>query len=69
MICGDNVVGLGSFVCSWYDGDVSVVARIDMANASLGCGRGLSPVCSFAWSAVAFCIWICRCPDVVCLCF
>ena len=38
------VIGLGSFVCSWDAGSVSVVARVDNAMSSLGCGRGLSPV-------------------------
>ena len=47
---------LGSFMCSWDACVVSVVARVDRANASLGRGRGLSPVCSFACIAVAFSI-------------
>ena len=58
MICVVIVVGLGSVVCSWYAGDVSVVVRVDMASASLRCGRGLSPVCSFAWIAIALSILI-----------
>ena len=56
MACVVAVVGLGSFVCSWDAGVVSVVARVDRANASLGRGRGLSPVCSFACTALAFSI-------------
>ncbi len=50
------VVGLGSLVCSWVAGCVSVVARVDRAISSLGRGRGLSPVCSFACTALAFSI-------------
>jgi hypothetical protein len=65
MVCVVDVVGLGSFVYSWDAGNVSVVARVDRANSSLGWGRGLSPMCSFACIAVAFSIWICACPDVV----
>ena len=59
------VIGLGSFVYSWDAGSVSVVAWVDRADASLGWGRGLSPVCRFACIAVAFSIWIFVCPDVV----
>ena len=65
MVCVVVVIGLGSFVYSWDDGSVNVVDRVDRANASLGWGRGLSPVSSFACIAVAFSIWVCVCPDVV----
>ena len=65
MVCGVVVIGLGSFVYSWDAGSVSVVARVDRANSSLGRGRGVSPVCSFACIAIAFSIWICICPDAV----
>ena len=41
------------------------MARVDRANFSLGWGRGLSPVCSFAYTAIAFRNWICVCPDAV----
>ena len=62
------VTGLGSLVCSWDAGSVSVVARVDRTNSSLGWGRGLSPVCSFACTVVALSIWSCVCPDdVVCV--
>ena len=65
MVCVVVVIGLGSLVYSWDTGSVSVVARVDRPNSSLGWGRGLSPVCSFAFIAVAFSIWICVCPDAV----
>ncbi len=65
MVCVVVVVGLGSFVCSWDAGSVSVVARVDKANSSLGWNRDLSPVCSFSCTAIAFSIWICVCPDAV----
>ena len=42
MVCVVNVVGLGSFVCSWDAGCVSVEARVDRATSNLGVGRGLS---------------------------
>jgi hypothetical protein len=44
MVCVVIVVGLGSLVCSWDAGCVSVVARVDRAISSSGRGRGLSPV-------------------------
>ena len=50
------VVGLGSLVCSWDAGCVSVVARVDRAISNLGRGRGLSPVFSLACTALAFSI-------------
>ena len=56
MVCVVNVVGLGSFVCSWDAGCVSVEARVDRATSNLGVGRGLSPVWSFACTALAFSI-------------
>ena len=56
MVCVVIFVGLGSLVCSWDAGCVSVVARVDRAISSLGRGRGLSPVCSFACTALAFSI-------------
>ena len=59
------VIGLGSFVCSWNAGTVSVVARVVKAMSSLGCGRGLSPLCSFACIADVFSIKSCVCPDDV----
>ena len=65
MVCVVFVVGLGSLVCSWDAGRVSVVARVVRADSSLGWGRGLSPVCSLACTAFALSIWICVCPDVV----
>jgi hypothetical protein len=40
MVCVVVVIGLGSLVCSWDAGSVSVVARVDRANSSLGLGRG-----------------------------
>ncbi len=67
MVCVMVVIGLGSFVCSWDAGNVGVVARVDKAMSSLGCGRGLSPLCSFACIVVALSIRSCVCPDdVVC---
>ena len=65
MICDVVVVGLGSLVCSWDDGSVSVAARVDRAVSSLGWGRGLSPLCSFACTAITLSIWSCVCPDDV----
>ena len=59
MVCVVVVVGLESFVYSWDAGSMSVVARVDRANSSLGWGRGLSPEYSFACIAVAFSIWMC----------
>jgi hypothetical protein len=53
------VMGLGSLVCSWDAGSVNVVASVDRASSSLGCGRGLPPECSFACTAVAFSIRSC----------
>ena len=40
MVCVVVVIGLGSFVYSWDVGSVSVVARVDRGNSSLGWGRG-----------------------------
>jgi hypothetical protein len=65
MFCVVVVIGVGSFVCSWDAGSVSVVARVDMAMSSLGCGRGLSPLCIFACIDVALSIRSCVCPDDV----
>ncbi len=66
MICVAVVVGLGSFVCSWDVDSISVAARVDRAMFSLGWGRDLSPLCSFACTAIALSIWSCFCPvDVV----
>ena len=65
MVCEVVVIGLRSFVYSWDAVSVSVLARVNRANSSLGWGRGLSPVCSFACIVVAFSIRICVCPDVV----
>ncbi len=56
MVCVVVVVGLGSLTCSWDAGCDSVVARVDRATSNLGRGRGLSPVCSFACTALAFSI-------------
>ena len=67
MVCVVVVIGLGSCVCSWDAGSVSVVARVDRAVSSLGCGRGLSPLCSFACIVVALCIRSCVCSDDVVL--
>ena len=65
MICDVVVVGLGSLMCSWDAGDISVAARVDMAVSSVGWGRGLSPLCSFACTAITLSIWSCVCPDGV----
>jgi hypothetical protein len=65
MVCVVAVIGLESFVCSWNAGSVSVVARVIKAMSSLGGGRGLSPLCSFACIAYAFSIRSCVCPDDV----
>ncbi len=46
-------------------GYISVAARVDRAMSSLGWGQGLSPLCSFACTAVALSIWSCACPDDV----
>ena len=48
MICDGDVLCLGSLLCSWYAGSISVVARVDMVVFSLGWGQGLSPLCSVA---------------------
>jgi hypothetical protein len=64
-VCVVVVIGLGSFLCSWDAGSVSVVARVDRAMSSLGWGRGLSPLCSFACIVVALSIRSCVCPDDV----
>ena len=50
---------------SWDVGSVSVLASVERAMSSLGWGRGLSPLCSFACIAVALSIRSCVCPDVV----
>jgi len=42
-----------------------VVARVDRAMSSLGWGRGSSPQCSFASTAVALSIRSYVCPDDV----
>ena len=47
-------VGLGSLMCFWDAGSISVAARVDRAESSLGWGRGLSPLCGFACTAVTF---------------
>ncbi len=65
MVCVVVVDGLGSFVCSWDAGCISVSARVDRAIYSLGWGRGLSPLCSFARTVVTLIICICVCPDCV----
>ena len=65
MVCVVVVVGLGSLVCSWDASGVSVVARVDRAISSLGWGRYLSPLCSFACTVVALSIRSCVCPDDV----
>jgi hypothetical protein len=67
MICVVVVAGLGSFVFSWDVGSISVAARVDRAISSLGWGRGLFPLSSFACTVVTLSIWRCVCPDgVVC---
>jgi len=65
MVYAIVVLGLRSFVCSWDAGRVSVVARVDRAMSSLGWGRVLSPLCSFACTDVALSIRSCVCPDDV----
>ena len=65
MVCVVCVVGLGSLVCSWDVGSVSVVSRVDIAKSSLGWGWDLSPLCSFACTADALSIRSCVCPDDV----
>ena len=65
MVCVVVVIGVGSFVCSWDAGSVSVVARVDKVMSSLGCCRGLSPLCSFACIAIALSVRSCVCPDDV----
>ena len=42
IVCVVFVFGLGSFVCSWYAGVVSVVARVDRAMLVWG-GVGVFP--------------------------
>ena len=59
MPCVVVVTCLGSLVGSWDAGSVSVVASVDMAISSLGCGRGFSLVCSFECTAVALSINSC----------
>ncbi len=59
MVCVVVVISLGSLVCSWDAGSVSVVASVDRANARLGCGRGLSLECSFACTVAVFSIRRC----------
>ena len=54
MACIVVVIGLGSLVCSWVAGSVSVVVSVDIALSSLGWGLGLSPECSFA--CTDFCV-------------
>ncbi len=67
LVCVVIVVGLGSLVCSWDVGSVSVVARVDRAISSVGWGRGLSPLSSFACTVVALSTRSCVCTaDVVC---
>jgi len=44
MVCVVVAVGLGSLVYSWDAGSVSVVARVDRANSSLG-WVGVCPHC------------------------
>jgi len=65
MICDVVVVDLGSFMCSWDASSISVVARVDRAVFSLGWGRDLFPLCSFACTAVMLSVWSCVCPDGV----
>ena len=65
MVCVVVVIGLGSFVCSWDAGSVSVVARVDKEMSSLRCGWGLSPLCIFACIGVVLSIRNCVCPDDV----
>ena len=67
MACVVVVISLGSLLCSWVAGNVSVVASVDNAIASLGWGRGSSPECSFACTVVALSISSCVWPvGVVC---
>ena len=67
MVCVAVVIGLGSLVCSWVAGSVSVVASVDIALSSLGWGLGLSLEYSFACTAAALSISSCVWPvGVVC---
>ena len=59
MACVVVVINLGSLVCSWDVGSVSVVASVDRAISSFGWGRGLSPECSFTCADVASSISSC----------
>ena len=65
MICDGVVMCLGSLLCSWFAGSISVAARVDRVVYSLGWGRGLSPLCSFACNDVTLSIWSCVCPDFI----
>ena len=65
MVCVVVLIGLDSFVCSWDAGSISVAARVDRSMSSLGWGRGLSPLCSFACTVDTLSIWSCVCPDDV----
>jgi len=65
MVCVVVVVGLGRFLCPWAASSGSVVARVDRAMSSLGWGRGLSSLCSFACTAATLSISSCVCPDDV----
>ena len=68
MACVVVVIVLGSLVCSRDARSVNVVASVDRANVSLGCGRGLSPASSFACTVVALSIRSCVRPvGVVCV--
>ena len=67
MIYIGVVMCLGSFLCSWNVGSISVAARVDRVVSSLGWGRGFSPLCSFACTDVALSIWSRVCHDGVVL--
>ena len=52
ICCVLFVVGLGSFLCSWFDGRVRVVRRVDMASSRLLLMRCWSPHLRLAWIAL-----------------
>ena len=66
MTCVCVIAYLVSLWCSWDSGSASDDLRIDSAASRLVVGRGLSPLCSLACSAVAlsFYIWVCPCGGV-----
>ena len=65
--CDLDVVGFGSFICSWDVGSVIVVLSVVSAISRLLLGRCWSPLCSLACIAFAFIMYMLVCPsDVAC---